>query len=838
MIETFKWLGAIELVGLAAFPLAYAAFPAMRDRGIGFAKPVGLLVISFAVWLISYAGLLPNQGWVYGLMIGVLAVVGSPYVLRHWRSMLALFRLQWRGLLVGEALFILIFFFWVFYRAYDPAISGTEKPMDFLFLNASIIATEAPPEDPWLAGHSISYYYFGYWMLGGLAQMTAIPSYIAFNLSLALIAALAGGAVFSLVYSLVARDGGRGRDSILSGVIGVVLLMFVGNLAGLWEGLASAGIGTNGFYDWLAIDQLDRNEGDIGWRPTEHWWWWRSSRVINTFDYTGASLDYTIQEFPFFSFLLGDLHPHVIGMPFVIVGLGAIAGILMSRDRWGLSWLRSHPASAGTLALLIGLSGFISIWDITLLAGALVLVALIRGYVNQPESLLRAWLRAMSPVVVVLGVAILAVSPFYFGTFTSQVQYPEYFSEFLSRSISLLPIGPAVVGTRPIHFFTVWGLLFAVATPFMLMVMVPLLKSTVYRLRQTLNGEASVADGSIGFSISTIVLAALAVGAPYFIWAVAHLAVNQNASAGDMLTRALTAGPLGLLAASLVLVALVRSGSKLLNGATFALAVAGLASYLLYGVELLYIHDFFGNRMNTVFKLYYQAWIIFAIVAAYGFYHWRFRHQALTGLPRLASSAGYFLVGVMLVGGLYYSIAAIDTKADGFKGTPNLDGLAYISTVHDDERRAIEWLREQGHPGDLILEAIGDGYSEFGRISSSTGVPTLLGWPGHEHQWRGTTDIFDGRQEDVSLIYTTPDLEEARVLLDKYGVTYVYVGHRERSKYSPLVAEKFEAIGELAYPGDSSGHSEVVIYRVGLSSDRPRDEFSSVADTAVSSETE
>ncbi len=115
MIEIFKWLGAIELIGLAAFPLTYAAFPAMRDRGIGFAKPVGLLVISFAVWLISYAGLLPNQGWVYGLMLGVLAVAGSAYVLRRWRGMLALFRLQWRGLLVGEALFLLIFFFWVFY---------------------------------------------------------------------------------------------------------------------------------------------------------------------------------------------------------------------------------------------------------------------------------------------------------------------------------------------------------------------------------------------------------------------------------------------------------------------------------------------------------------------------------------------------------------------------------------------------------------------------------------------------------------------------------------------------------------------------------------------------
>ena len=75
-------------------------------------------------------------------------------------------------------------------------------------------------------------------------------------------------------------------------------------------------------------------------------------------------------------------------------------------------------------------------------------------------------------------------------------------------------------------------------------------------------------------------------------------------------------------------------------------------------------------------------------------------------------------------------------------------------------------------------------------------------------------------------------------MLDKYGVTYVYVGHRERGMYSLLVAEKFESVGELAYPEDSSVNSEVVIYRVSLPSDRPKDEFPSVADTAVSSETE
>ena len=84
-----------------------------------------------------------------------------------------------------------------------------------------------------------------------------------------------------------------------------MLLLFISNLNGLWELLSLAGIGSDGFYDWLGIKGVDLNDTSTGWRPEGWWWWWASSRVINRFLPDGAELDFTIQEFPFFSFHAG-----------------------------------------------------------------------------------------------------------------------------------------------------------------------------------------------------------------------------------------------------------------------------------------------------------------------------------------------------------------------------------------------------------------------------------------------------------------------------------------------------------------------------------------------------
>ena len=107
-----------------------------------------------------------------------------------------------------------------------------------------------------------------------------------------------------------------------------------------------------------------------------------------------------------------------------------------------------------------------------------------------------------------------------------------------------------------------------------------------------------------------------------------------------------------------------------------------------------------------------------------------------------------------------------------------------------------------------ILEAVGGGYSEHGRIASSTGVPTVLNWPGHEMQWRGSSTPIEGRELDVQTIYQTLDISEATSLLDKYDVDHVYVGSRERTKYGEAGLAKFV---EFMTPVFSE--ADVVIYR-------------------------
>ena len=105
------------------------------------------------------------------------------------------------------------------------------------------------------------------------------------------------------------------------------------------------------------------------------------------------------------------------------------------------------------------------------------------------------------------------------------------------------------------------------------------------------------------------------------------------------------------------------------------------------------------------------------------------------------------------------------------------------------------------------MEAVGDDYSDYGRISASTGRATILGWKGHEHQWRGAIRVFQGREADVSVIYRTNDIGVVRRLLDQYDIRYVYVGDRERVSYGDEGLAKFATFMRTAFEQEG-----VVIY--------------------------
>ena len=318
MTHAILWLLTIEALGLLALPFAYALLPALKDRGFGFAKPLGMLMLAYPVWLLGSAQVPLGPRATAALVFVALAVAAAMLARRLWPELVSFVRREWRLLVATEAVFLAVFALWTLMRAGMPGIGHTEQPMDFAILNASMIASTFPPMDPWLSGHGISYYYFGYLTMGLPGVLTGIPSGVVYNLALALLPAMAAMGAVSLVCAVAIRMGARLKTAFGVGLLGALMLGFLGNLEGVFEMLRAWGGGSDGFWQAVGIKGLDAPGGGASFFPSDHWWWWRSSRVIDTV-VAGVSLDPTIHEYPFFSWFLGDLHPHVMSIPFVLL---------------------------------------------------------------------------------------------------------------------------------------------------------------------------------------------------------------------------------------------------------------------------------------------------------------------------------------------------------------------------------------------------------------------------------------------------------------------------------------------------------------------------------------
>jgi YYY domain-containing protein len=236
----------------------------------------------------------------------------------------------------------------------------------------------------------------------------------------------------------------------------------------------------------------------------------------------------------------------------------------------------------------------------------------------------------------------------------------------------------------------------------------------------------------------------------------------------------------------------------------FVLLMIATATLLALGPEFVYLRDNFGQRINTIFKFYYQAWILFGVAALFGLAY-MIRRFRITGYIATA------LYMVLLAGSLLFPYYAIQSRAVEYRGpvdaeqrrAATLDGLEYVRLGNPDEFDAIMWLRENIVGSPVILEAVGGQYSQFGRIAASTGLPTVLGWAGHEYQWRGDTPEPGERDPVVTSIYGQPDWPTTELLLDEYGIDYIYVGQLERSTYDPLFEEKFEQNMEVVFRNDT-----------------------------------
>ena len=160
MTDAFIWWLSVEFLGLIALPFTVVLFKKLPDRGYAFGKVLSILFVSFLLWVAAYAHILPNSRWAIILIIVILALGSLFLAIRHRQQIASFISQNRRVIIATEVLFLLSFVLLAVMRAYNPDILFGEKPMDFAFLNGILRSDYFPPNDPWLSGHSISYYYY------------------------------------------------------------------------------------------------------------------------------------------------------------------------------------------------------------------------------------------------------------------------------------------------------------------------------------------------------------------------------------------------------------------------------------------------------------------------------------------------------------------------------------------------------------------------------------------------------------------------------------------------------------------------------------------------------
>jgi YYY domain-containing protein len=440
------WYATVQLIAVAALPLTLRVLRALPDRGYGLAKFSGMLLIGVVYWLAYSYGLLRNERggvWIAFVIVAATSwIAGWSTVVAWWQTLRHDGRL--RALLATEAIFALAFVGWAIVRAYDPSVNHTEQPMDLMFMNSIWSSPTFPPQDAWLAGYSISYYYLGYWLLATLGRLANTPPNLAYNLGQAAWYGYLWVGCFTLVLNLVAwrfsrpveqpsRKGDEPRIplfswlSIFGGFLGGLAVAFVGNLQIILEWLYAQGVNIDGLAKLANVHEFPERASQTGqWFISQEWWWWRSSRVIQDTDLLGRYHD-VIDEFPMFSYLLGDNHPHVMAMPIVllIVALALNLFLLLTvgdesrSDAHQAGWLPWLPLDGPDIALYLTALGslvFANTWDYPPYWLLLVAVVLLGTY---------AWRWAIAVGGLLFLGTILLFLP-YFLTAQSQASCPIF----------------------------------------------------------------------------------------------------------------------------------------------------------------------------------------------------------------------------------------------------------------------------------------------------------------------------------------------------------------------------------------------------------------------------
>lgn len=776
------WYLFILVLGLFAYPIARLALPGLKQYSYALGRIVGLALMAWLAWMGGSIGV-PYTRLSIGVAFALIVVTG----IGLWMKRKEEFKEDWdrhrQFFVLVEIVFLTFFLIDLLIRIGNPDMwhpsKGGERPMDFSYFNAVLKSTSFPPYDPWYAGGYINYYYYGFVLAGTPVKLLGIVPSIAYNFILPTWFAMVALGAFTVGYGAVESthpDNESDRPStfnlqLLAGLAGSLLTVFLGNLGTIqlifnaFQRIAAPG-GTipadTGFIQhWIWASQgiwkmfaekvaIPIGRGD---------WYWFPSRVIPT----GPGNEIT--EFPLFTFLYSDLHAHMLVMPLTLFIIA-----------WALAFVRSRAqltrgewiASIGIGALMIGALKPTNTWDLYtyyLLAAIAVGYTIFRyfdwkGYFNLPAWVGKAGLAVGAAILLyVLGALFYLPFSHWFG------QSYNSFSFWTASRTSLS------------SYFTQWGLFLFIITAWLIWETREWMAATPVSDLKKLQRYVVVVE---------VVLAALIALFVFFLVEKAYI---------------------GLLALTLAFwSALLILRSDLPDAKRFILFVTGTALTITIAVEFLALVGDIG-RMNTIFKLYLQAWMMFAVsaAAAFGwllpaFTQWRFKWRTIyqTGV--------YILLGCAF---MFTLTASTDKMSDRMNpdAPHSLDAMEFMahSQLWDgqimelsEDYNAIRWMQDNIEGSPVIVEGNCTEYRWCTRFTIYTGLPGVVGWNWHQRQQRGIfAPQVQERVDQIGNFYTTTDVQVALAFLKKYDVHYIVVGQLERNIY-PILPDTPDGLGKFA----------------------------------------
>ncbi len=798
-VGALVWLAFFWLLGWGFYPLTRIVFSALRDKGYGVSKLFGLLCLGLTVWLGAFFGIAYSRtviAWILAawLLLNLILFIGDR------KTILREVRTNFRAMLQSELVFLACFLFFLAIRLGNPDLwhpyKGGEKPMDFSYFNAVLKSSVFPPYDPWFAGGTLNYYYYGFFLSGLPVKLIGIIPSVAYNLILPTWYGFLGVGAFSAgagIYAAAKRkfDDSKGNSgAVRTGLAAVLLMQVLGNLGTIkiiltkLTELGAAGAEISGLkaviFFFTGIGRLIGGQ-TLPLYPGD--WYWLPSRAI-----PGEP----ITEFPFFTFLYGDPHAHLFALPLTVLALVWMAALLRRSDEAKQTgfWQALVPLLAGTL--IIGALIPTNTWDtptylllaVVLLIGVGLRRPLFRfRSIADADTRIQKLLSATFSVLLLCGLTILLYLP------------------YLQTNSREMGINVWQGDRTPLwSYWMHWGLfLFLIISWYALET-----KDWMHVVRYVDFRRMLAARRIPLMAAGLFILCALAYCAIRGVW------IGWTA--------------LPLMVWSLLL--LLRGDTSLGKRALFFLVGSGL--FITLFVEFFSLRGDLG-RMNMVFKLYLQAWVIFSLPAAFGAVFCFKRTRRGAGERASSSSVGVwqFLAAVLLIGTAAYPIfASVDKIRDRMStAAPHtLDGMAYMQTSQffqdgflmdlSQDYDAIRWMQDNVSGSPVIVEGHATEYKWGSRYTVYTGLPGVVGWNYHQRQQRGPmSDQVWERVNAVEAFYNSPMPEEKMVFLREYDVAYIIVGQMERGLYTADGIAAFAA-GDGVYWDRVYQNEDTEIYRV------------------------